>query len=310
MTDAQPAVLIASADAELRAALAGASEPWGHAITQAANALEAWAAIDSRELPGVILLDAELPGGAAWDLCQEMRTLDRIPRSVFVVVLASQPELDSLRELAEHSEVDQVVPRSLDPEVLAFHLGPAVRVLTFHRRAIEAEAQLLDQAARDALTGLWNRAAILDVLDRELARVAREGGPLGVMMLDLDLFKEINDQHGHLVGDAVLREVGRRLSRAGRLYDLVGRYGGDEFLVVVPGCDLPKTRGIATRLRTRVASRPVKLPIGDVEIDISVGATAWTSGPVTARELVQLADQALYTVKKSGRGGVATLPHL
>jgi len=148
----------------------------------------------------------------------------------------------------------------------------------------------------------------LDVLSRELARASREKRSVGVVLADLDRFKSVNDTYGHFAGDAVLREFTRRMSAAMRPYDSIGRYGGEEFLIILPGCDERCTGSQAERLRAALASEPMM--IGDVAhmVTCSFGATSWRpDAESTPDELIHLADDALYMAKHQGRNCVAVL---
>jgi diguanylate cyclase (GGDEF)-like protein/PAS domain S-box-containing protein len=161
------------------------------------------------------------------------------------------------------------------------------------------------QATHDELTDLWNRSAILDTLKKELARSSRGGMPVGIIMADLDQFKEINDSYGHLAGDAVLREVSRSMVACVRSYDSVGRYGGEEFLIVLPGCDRNQTRRMAERLRMRFHSNPIETSEGVFEITMSCGATAREgSDQRDVDSVIRAADEALYRAKGMGRNRV------
>jgi len=171
--------------------------------------------------------------------------------------------------------------------------------------------QLLEESRQrsrqDSMTGLLNHSATLDALSRELARAEREEKPLAVIMADLDHFKRINDSHGHAVGDVVIRETARRLQDAARRYDLVGRIGGEEFLVMIPACDLLSAGEFAERLRSAVSDRPIETPAGPLTITVSLGVTAWCVGqPLHPQRLLETADHALYRVKHRGRNGVET----
>ena len=158
------------------------------------------------------------------------------------------------------------------------------------------------QATHDALTGLWNRGAILDILKRELLRAQREGTSVGVIMADLDHFKNINDTYGHLAGDAVLRESAQRINGAIRTYDSVGRYGGEEFLIVLSGSNEVTVKQ-AERIRALVGAEPVSTPEGVIPVTLSMGIT-FGGQLVEMEPILRLADSALYRAKRAGRNRV------
>ena len=165
-----------------------------------------------------------------------------------------------------------------------------------------------ERAMRDSLTGWLNHSSIQDALIRELARSEREKEPLAVLMADLDHFKRINDTYGHRVGDLVICEVTRRIGEAARRYDLLARVGGEEFLMVLPGCNEGTAAEFAERIRSAVGDVSIQTPAGPLTVTISIGATVWIPGsPSQAQRLWETADQALYRVKESGRNGVAFL---
>jgi diguanylate cyclase (GGDEF)-like protein len=165
-----------------------------------------------------------------------------------------------------------------------------------------------ERAMRDSLTGWLNHSSIQDALIRELARSEREKEPLAVLMADLDHFKRINDTYGHRVGDLVICEVTRRIGDAARRYDLLARVGGEEFLMVLPGCNEGTAAEFAERIRSAVGDVSIQTPAGPLTVTISIGATVWIPGsPSQVQRLWETADQALYRVKESGRNGVAFL---
>jgi diguanylate cyclase (GGDEF)-like protein len=143
------------------------------------------------------------------------------------------------------------------------------------------------------------------MLRRELERAARTQTSTGVLMLDLDRFKNINDTLGHLSGDGVLKEVARCIAKTVRTYDVVGRYGGEEFLIVLPGCDRGKIQETAERIRTTVAGSPVQVAGSEIFVTVSIGGAAAPPGNVSAREILAHADAALYSAKAAGRNCVA-----
>ena len=184
-----------------------------------------------------------------------------------------------------------------------------IRDITERKRA-ETELQAAKEAAeeaarRDPLTGLWNHNRILEHLMEELSRSDRLGTPVSVAMVDLDHFKHINDTHGHMVGDEVLREVSRRLADVVRLYDRVGRFGGEEFVVVLPGTSQAEAEAAAERIREELSREPVPTSVGPVPVTASLGVVT-REGELAndATTLLVAADTALYSSKESGRDRV------
>jgi diguanylate cyclase (GGDEF)-like protein/PAS domain S-box-containing protein len=167
---------------------------------------------------------------------------------------------------------------------------------------VTAREALQFQATHDALTGLLNRSATLDALAREVARAGREERFLAVIMCDLDHFKRINDTYGHLAGDAVLQEVAQRIRSSVRSYDLVGRYGGEELLIALPGCDRSGALHFAERVRVAISETPIQTKEGDIQVTLSLGVAS-VEGPKehAMQAMISDADRALYAAKKSGR---------
>jgi diguanylate cyclase (GGDEF)-like protein/PAS domain S-box-containing protein len=185
-----------------------------------------------------------------------------------------------------------------------------------HLKETEAELTTAREALRfkathDALTSLLNQEAILELLERELARSARENGCITVLMADLDHFKNVNDLYGHPVGDAVIRETASRLVRAVRGYDLAGRYGGEEFLIILSQCAGADSMARAEQIREAVSLTPVATEIGPVAVTISMGVlTSREWGYPSAEVVLREVDLALYTAKAEGRNccRLATAP--
>ncbi len=156
----------------------------------------------------------------------------------------------------------------------------------------------------DALTGVWNRGALFELLHRERERAQRGTKPLSVAMLDIDFFKKVNDTHGHAAGDEVLKELCARLKGAVRPYDAVGRYGGEEFVVVLPETSAEEAEMLGERLRSVTADLSFQLPNLELPITISVGLATTTSPNDTVEDLLARADTALYQAKHTGRNRV------
>jgi len=171
------------------------------------------------------------------------------------------------------------------------------------RIADDAQEALKEQALRDSLTGLWNRGAIFAMLEREVCRAQRDRCPITLIMIDLDHFKRINDTYGHPAGDEVLREAANRLFEVMRPYDFAGRYGGEEFLVVLPSCSPPNGVQRAEDFRRAMAEKPFGTAAGPLAITCSLGVAAFDY-PMPPEDLIQRADEALYRAKRKGRNCV------
>ena len=177
----------------------------------------------------------------------------------------------------------------------------------FLRVRLKQQTRMLQyQATHDGLTGIWNRGAICDLLRREFEQAARANQRVGVMMLDADHFKRINDTHGHLAGDAVLKELARRIQEAVRSYDLTGRYGGEEFLIILPGCFGDELSLCAERVRAAIAGEPITAEGTLLEVTVSVGTAVLDPTRNGEKDALANADSALYQAKHLGRNRVVS----
>jgi two-component system chemotaxis response regulator CheY len=177
--------------------------------------------------------------------------------------------------------------------------------VTLQAELIEARENLRVQATHDPLTGVWNRRAILEILGNDLARSRREGPSVAAVIADLDHFKRINDTYGHAAGDMALCEAVSRMRALLRPYDAIGRYGGEEFLIVLPGCTAQDALRLAERLRLGISQETVTIPGGRVVVTSSLGVAARdTVAAPDATSLVRAADAALYRAKACGRNRI------
>jgi two-component system, cell cycle response regulator len=192
--------------------------------------------------------------------------------------------------------------KPFNPQELKARIRVGLRLLELEDNLVQAREAMRFKATHDTLTGVWNRGAILETLDREVWRSRREGLSLGVLIADLDHFKSVNDTYGHFAGDAVLREVTKRMQTDVRPYDAVGRYGGEEFLVLLPGCNGSDTREKAERLRETIFRAPLDTPAGTLKVTMSIGGAATADWPEdTPNQILHMADLALYRAKQEGR---------
>jgi len=236
-------------------------------------------------------------------VCREVRK--RKEHSyVYMVLLTSKESKEDVVAGLE-SGADDYLTKPFDPEELKARLRTGIRILDLEDRLIEAREDMRFQATHDALTSLWNRGVIMELLERELARSSREGKSAAILLGDLDHFKEVNDTYGHLVGDEVLKETAKRLLSSVRSYDFVGRYGGEEFLVVLNNCDPAFSLARAEEIRKAIARRPMRTSSGTILVTMSLGlliSQQWGYHPV--EELLHEVDSALYAAKGAGRNCV------
>jgi diguanylate cyclase (GGDEF)-like protein len=200
------------------------------------------------------------------------------------------------------SGADDYLTKPFHVDELKARLRTGERILHLEGRLVEAREMMRFKATHDALTSIWNRGVIVDLLGRELDRSQRESGCTIVLLGDVDHFKAINDTHGHLVGDEVLTEIARRLLLSIRSYDFVGRYGGEEFLLVLNNCSPQSAEARAEELRKVVNERPIQTAVGGLQVSMSLGvllSNDWGVRPV--EELLYEVEAALYAAKAVGR---------
>jgi diguanylate cyclase (GGDEF)-like protein len=276
---------------------------WNLDFSVLGNAEEAWAQIETLETPDLVLLDWMLPGMDGLELCRNIRRLGVNGNYIYTVMLtAKQKKTDLLMAMA--AGADDYLAKPVDPAELRAKIMVGKRIL-------ELQHSLRFAATHDFLTNLLNRAEIMTNLKRELSRSEREDKSVAIALADIDHFKQINDSLGHAAGDVVLKEVARRLQLDLRSYDHVGRYGGEEFLIVLPGCSSSVAARRADEIRGLVSREAVVTTFAKVPVTISMGVTATSSAQkVGIEELLQHADSALYRAKMNGRNRVEAAPSL
>ena len=302
-------VLVADDDALSRRLLVSTLERAGYEVIAVENGRLAAENLCRPDGPRLALLDWVMPELDGPAVVREVRQ-KREPY-VHMVLLTSK---ESKRDIVEglESGADDYLIKPFDPAELTARLRTGLRILQLEDNLIEAREEMRFKATYDTLTGLLNRGVILDLLSRELSRTRREDGRTAVLLGDVDHFKSINDTRGHLMGDEVLKEIARRMFASVRSYDFVGRYGGEEFLVVLNNCDAASSVARAEEIRRAIASVPVQTVQGPIPVTMSLGVLStrdWGVRPV--EELLREADAALYKAKADGRNCVKlATPHV
>jgi diguanylate cyclase (GGDEF)-like protein len=228
-------VLIVESDGEARNSLQEALDGWGYQVALVESPVDALTAIQREAPPAMVILGLSADRAGANQLCRSIREFGEKPY-IYVLLLSEKGQSEHILEVLE-SGADDYLTAPYDSLELKARLRAGKRILDLREELRRAQATIGYQAYHDPLTGLWNRGAIIDALQRELARVRREKAPVGLLLVSIDGLKDINDKYGHMAGDAAIRATSRELRASLRPYDALGRYGGEAFLMIVTGCD-------------------------------------------------------------------------
>jgi two-component system cell cycle response regulator len=291
-------ILIAEDDPVSRIRLQRVLESFGYRVTAVENGAHAWEAFDRAEGLMVAILDWMMPDIDGIELCRRLKS-DPDKRYHYVIMLTVKNRTDDIVG-AMDAGADDFISKPFNADELKVRVRAAARI-------VRLQEELLFKANYDGLTGTFSRRMIMDMLAREAKRAQRTGASLTVAMLDIDYFKRINDRYGHSAGDAVLQVVSQRVVKELRATDLVGRYGGEEFVLILPDCALAAAVEVAERLRQAIRSVPVESGGEWVNVTASIGLAASSSSaesPLDGQAMLDSADRALYRAKEGGRDRV------
>jgi two-component system cell cycle response regulator len=294
-------ILIADDDAVSRRLMERMLQQGGYEVITASNGRAAAKELLCRNGPRLALMDWMMPELDGPDICRQLRNRHEQPY-VYITLLTSKHSREDIVAGLEAGADDYLI-KPCDYEELKARLRTGQRILELEDKLVAAREGMRFKATHDALTSLWDRGAILACLKSELTQSLGDRTSLFLLLCDIDHFKRINDTHGHLVGDEVLREIALRLHNAVRPHDMVGRYGGEEFLLILKGCDAIRIENRAEQVRHAVASMPFLTSRGPLSISVSIGALAihgWESAS-SPDSLLERVDTALYKAKAAGR---------
>jgi len=295
-------ILLAEDSAFYRRMIAKHLHEWGFDFVDARDGKEAWKVLVQQDGPKLALLDWVLPEIEGIEICRRLRSRPEGAPYTYTVLLTAKSQKQEMLE-AMDAGADDFLAKPFDPAELKARLLAGKRIVELQQKLVSTNDALHFAASHDFLTRVWNRGEILAFLRREMVRSRRSSTPLGVVLVDVDNFKQINDKLGHQAGDRVLVELARRFAGNLREYDGVGRYGGEEFLLIVPGCDLATTIRRANEIRVLISGEPVVSDSNTTPVTVSMGVAS-AEPSETVESLLHRTDTALYLAKRNGRNRV------
>jgi two-component system cell cycle response regulator len=294
-------VLLADDDPFYRLPLRKALESWGYEVLIASDGTEALNILQGVDPPHLAILDWMMPGMDGINICSRVRKLKECAYTYIILITARGQKKDVIAGLDAQADDYLVKPFAL--QELRARLQSGLRIVNLQAALTLKQRELSHQATHDSLTGIWNRSAVMDILERETESARKSKKPLCLALADIDNFKLVNDTYGHAAGDAVLIEVVRRIQSALRHFDAIGRYGGEEFVIVMPDVGRQRSLLIAERLRLQVAENPYEVMGNQISVTLSIGV-AEDTGTGSIGLLLRSADEALYRAKGRGRNCV------
>ena len=293
-------ILIAEDDLTSRRILEAALTKWGYEVLSVSDGTEAWEKLQDADAPRLVILDWMMPEIDGVEICRKLRENKKNEEHyTYLILLTSKGSKENIVSGMEAGADDYVV-KPFDQHELRVRIRAGQRIVQLQSELLAAKQDLLVQSRTDPLTGILNRRAILSQIEIELSRAQREGKNLSLSMLDIDHFKKINDTYGHMVGDDLLREVVKRISAAIRIYDSLGRFGGEEFLVVIPGTKESDAYNICERIRSVIGETDFAIDGSKIHVTVSQGLVIG-DGNRNVDELIARADKVLYQAKGNGR---------
>jgi diguanylate cyclase (GGDEF)-like protein len=296
-------ILVVGDDSTSRQTLSLTLTKLGYDVIAVSEGMQIIETLDSGKTMQVAIADFTIQAASGLRVCREIRK--RFGPNIYIILL-TQPNVTEGTTADLEAVVDDFILKPFTETELRARLRLGLRVLDMMASHVETQRLLLHAATCDELTDLWNRRMILHQLSCELNRTRHERQSLAVAMVDIDLFKTVNDTFGHAAGDFALREIAASLRSQLRSYDFIGRYGGEEFLILLPGCDGKEGTEIAGRICQTIASNPIRIGDLSVPVTVSIGLSSTSDVGFDPATLIATADQALYRAKESGRNRVFT----
>jgi two-component system, cell cycle response regulator len=296
-------ILIAEDDPSFRRLLEDKLVMWGYDVVVAEDGDVALRILQSEDPPRLAMLDWKMPGMEGVEVCRKVRQEREDPYTYLILLTSQQRDEDLVTGM--EAGADDYITKPFKHNELRLRLRAGRRIIELQNELIAARDTFRTKASHDSLTGLWNHEEIVHILTQELYRAERDQKSVGVILTDIDYFKKINDNYGHLTGDAVLRSIAEKMHSMMRSYDYIGRYGGEEFLVILPDCSSEYAAAFAERIRLNISSDSIDTSEGMIPVTISLGvAASSTERKRDADSFIKAADKALYRAKENGRNRV------
>jgi len=292
-------VLIAEDDLVSSRLLETYLDKWGYDVLVTNDGNEAWEAIQNQEAPSLVISDWMMPNMDGLELCRKIRQMERSGYVYFIILTTKAMNEDLVEGLV--AGADDFLTKPFNKEELRYRVKIGERI-------IELERRILNMAYIDPLTGVLNRRAFMERIEGEINRTVRGNAPLSLIFADIDHFKQINDEYGHQAGDLVLQHFTEKLSGSARSYDFVGRYGGEEFVVCLPGAHDHQANLVAERMRKGVEEMTIMLTQNtqSIRITASFGVASYElESEESVDSLIRRADEAMYRAKREGRNRVS-----
>ena len=295
-------ILIAEDDFTSRMMLDGVLNKWGFTTIVTTNGQEAWEVMQRPDAPSIAILDWQMPVMNGLEICRKLRRIDQPTPPYLILLTARGDKKDIVKGL--DAGANDYIPKPYDNEELQARIRVGQRMVRLQRELVKLNKALLHEAMHDQLTGIYNRRAIINTLEKELNRAVRGENHLSIGLCDIDHFKNINDTYGHQVGDDVLRGFVKLVEKRLRKYDYIGRYGGEEFLIVSPDSKGTKIEGLYDRICRYISRNKIQTGNQEIAITVSIGVAAFSGGQ-NVQSLLSVCDAALYRSKKGGRNRVS-----
>ncbi len=296
-------VLIADDENISRRKLEKFLEDLGYRVISCKGGLEAWDVIQSEDAPNLLILDWMMPGLDGMEICRKVRELAREPYT-YILLLTSRGEQEDIVKGME-AGADDYITKPFNQNELKARLAAGKRIVELNEDLLIMRKNLERQAIYDELTGIYNRYYMAEILEKEFSRALRYQTDISCLLLDLDFFKEVNDTFGHAFGDMVLREFSTCLKQEARKTDIPFRYGGEEFMLLLPNTGIDGALGVAEKIRSSCEARKYNDENSSTIVTVSIGIASVKHHMLTdSKELMALADKALYHAKTEGRNRV------